>query len=336
MAVPTISSISPASGTTAGGNPVVIRGANFSTPTVTSVTFDGNVATFTVNSDTQITANAPAHAAGASAVTVTNADGTSAPVTYTYAGGLTLSPTQGPTGGGTTVSIYSSNLNGTTAVRFGSKLATSLTQVSPTQVNVVSPAGSGTVGVTVTTAAGTSSPANFFYLNPATLTGISPGNGSLAGGDTVTITGTNLYTTTGVTFGGVPATSVTVNSNSQITAVTPAGAASGPVTVVVTTTGGTADNLTFTYDAAPTITSVTPTIGSIAGGDTVTITGANVASTTAVTFGGSTASFGAIDDSTLAVVTPAHAAGTVDVVVTSPGGSATATGAFTYQGPPGG
>jgi hypothetical protein len=334
MAVPTVTSITPSSGTTAGGNPVIIRGTNFNTPAVSTVTFNGNLATFTINSDTQITANVPAHAVGATTVTVTNADGSDT-TTYTYTMGLTLSPTQGPTSGGSTVSLFGNNLGGATAVRFGTKLATSLTQVSPTQVNVVSPSGSGTVGVTLTTPAGTSSPTNFFYLSPPTLTAVTPANGVLAGGEPVTLAGTNLYTATGVTFGGVPATAFTVNSNSQITATTPAGVADGPVQVAVTTTGGSASNVTFTYDTAPTITSVTPALGSIDGGDTVTIVGEELANTTTVTFGGTSASFGAIDDNTLAAITPNHAEGTVDVVVTNPGGADTAVGAFVYQGPPG-
>jgi hypothetical protein len=64
MAVPTISGVSPVSGTMAGGNPVVIRGTNFTNPTVTSVSFGGNPSTFTVDLDTQITATAPAGARG--------------------------------------------------------------------------------------------------------------------------------------------------------------------------------------------------------------------------------------------------------------------------------
>lgn len=69
---------------------------------------------------------------------------------------MSMSPNQGPTGGGTLVTFTAANLAGTTAVKFGTKLATGVTQVSPTQVTAISPAGSGTVGVTVTTAGGTS------------------------------------------------------------------------------------------------------------------------------------------------------------------------------------
>ena len=79
----------------------------------------------------------------------------------------------------------------------------------------------------------------------------------------VTITGTNLIGATAVNFGGTAATGYTVNSATQITATSPAHAA-GTIDVTVTTAGGTsatsaADN--FTYVAAPTVTSISPTSG---------------------------------------------------------------------------
>jgi hypothetical protein len=333
MAVPTITSISPSSGTTAGGNPVVIRGTNLNTPAVSSVTFDGNAASFTVNSDTQITATAPAHAAGSVTVTVTNADG-SATTTYTYTTGTTVSPTSGTSAGGTTVDIFGTNLSGTTAVKFGTKAALSFTQISGTHVQAVSPSGSGVVGVTITTPGGTSAPVNYFYVNPPTKSSVSPSSGPTAGGTSVTITGNNLSNASSVTFGGVAGT-ITANTAGSITVTAPVGTA-GNASIVVTAPGGTTDGLTFTYVATPTIAGVTPTVGSTNGGDTVTITGTGLTTTQQVTFGGVPAAFGVVDDGTVAAITPANAAGTVDVVVTTDGGSATSVGAFTYQAPPGG
>lgn len=78
-----------------------------------------------------------------------------------------------------------------------------------------------------------------------------------------------------VTFGGTAATGVTVVSDTEITATTPAG--TGVVDVAVSTAGG-ADTLedAFTYQApapAPTVTEIDPTTGPEAGGTTVTVTG---------------------------------------------------------------
>ncbi|WP_431952356.1 IPT/TIG domain-containing protein [Actinacidiphila sp. bgisy167] len=247
---------------------------------------------------------------------------------------MPISPNQGSTGGGTLVTITGTNLAGTSAVRFGSKLATDLTQVSPTQVTAVSPSGTGTVPVTVTTPGGTSNPVPFFYVGAPFKTGLSDVAGPLAGGNTITLNGTGLSTATSVSFGGVTATP-TVISDSQITAVVPAGAAAGPVGVSVTTAGGTNNGLSYTYVDAPTVTALVPTSGPTSGGTAVTLTGTELDSTESVTFGGTPAPFSVIDSTTLSAVTPPGAAGAVDVVVTNPAGSDTVTDGFTYVAGPG-
>src|SRR5499433_3669799 len=67
-----------------------------------------------------------------------------------------VNPNTGPTSGGTSVTITGTNFSGVTAVRFGSNAAGSFTVDSATQITATSPAGVGTVDVTVTTASGTS------------------------------------------------------------------------------------------------------------------------------------------------------------------------------------
>jgi YVTN family beta-propeller protein len=67
-----------------------------------------------------------------------------------------LSPKSGPAGGGTTVKITGTGLLWVSAVKFGSTAAKSFTIVSPKEVTAVSPKGTGTVTVTVTTPGGTS------------------------------------------------------------------------------------------------------------------------------------------------------------------------------------
>ena len=247
---------------------------------------------------------------------------------------MPISPNQGSTGGGTLVTITGTNLSHTSAVTFGSKPATSITQVSPTQVTAVSPSGTGTVGVTVTTPGGTSNPVPYFYVGAPFKSGLSTDLGPLAGGNSVTINGTGLSTATSVSFGDTTATP-TVLSDSQLIVTVPAGAAAGPVSLSVTTAGGTNNGLTYTYVDNPTIANVSPTSGATSGGTTVTITGTNLDSTDSVTFGGATAPFSVINPTTLSAVTPPGAAGPVDVVVTNPSGSATATDGFTYVAGPG-
>jgi len=170
------------------------------------------------------------------------------------------------------------------------------------------------------------------------ITTISPNSGPLVGGQSVTITGTNLSGTTGVTFGGTAATITGTPTATQVVVTTPARATAGAVNVVVTTpVGSTTVTGGYTYLAAPTITTISPNSGSTLGGQTVTITGTNLTGTSGVTFGGTAATITGTPTATqVAVTTPARAtAGAVNVVVTAPGGTTTSTGGYTYLVPSG-
>jgi len=79
------------------------------------------------------------------------------------------------------------------------------------------------------------------------------------------------------------------------------------------------------------VTSATPSSGPAAGGTAVTISGANFTAPCSVTFGGAPAAAGAATAASIAVTTPAHAAGSVDVVVTCGNTSATLPNGFTYR-----
>jgi len=68
---------------------------------------------------------------------------------------------------------------------------------------------------------------------------IAPNFGPVAGGTAVTITGTDLASVSAVKFGTVPAASVKVESETQITAVAPASTIVGAVDVTATTLAGT-------------------------------------------------------------------------------------------------
>ena len=92
-----------------------------------------------------------------------------------------------------------------------------------------------------------------------TVSAISPNTGTIAGGNTVTITGTGFTGATAVTFGGMATTSFSVNGDgTSITVASPATTTTGIVNVTVTTPGGTsalsaADQ--FTYELVGTVTS---------------------------------------------------------------------------------
>ena len=246
---------------------------------------------------------------------------------------MPISPNQGSTGGGTTVTITGVNLSNASAVTFGTRPAV-ITSNTPTSITVVSPAGAGAVSVRVTTAGGTSNPLNFYYIGAPFTSSLSADSGPTAGGETITISGIGLSTASSVTFGSNDAVP-TIESDGLLSVVVPAGSGAGTVSVSVTTAGGSCDGLSFTYVDSPTISALTPSSGSTSGGTSVTVTGTGFSTVSAVTIGGSPAPFGVINDSTLTIVTPPASAGSVDVVVTTTGGSATAVGAFTYVSGPG-
>jgi hypothetical protein len=243
-----------------------------------------------------------------------------------------VSPVAGPLGGGNTVTIGGSHFNGATSVKFGGTAATNLTVVSSTKITVKAPAhAAGQVDVRVTTPLGTSAISaadHYTYEAAPTITSVSPIAGPLGGGKTVTIIGTNFIGATAVSFGATAATNFTVVSATKITAKTPAETA-GRVDVRVTTPSGTsavvaADH--YTYEAAPTITSVSPTSGTHLGGTTVTIIGTNFIGTSAVKFGSALATNVTVVSATkITATSPAHATGLVDVHLTTPSGTSAIT-----------
>lgn len=348
-APPVISGLDTNAGPTAGGNAVTISGSNFTTSA--TVSFGNSVgSSVTVVSPTQIIVVAPAGSPGMVHITVTTPDGTSATGPsdeYTYVAQPTVtrvSPTSGPSRGGTTITITGSALSGAYSVSFGNATATILSNTD-TQITVSAPAGSGTVDVTITTLGGTSTTAPADQYNyvagpaPPTVAGVNPTYGPVAGGNTVAILGTNFVNGATVAFGGHAASNVAVLSPSELTATAPAGS-SGTVDITVTTQGGTsatgpAD--TYTYVVAPAVRGVSPSSGPTAGGNSVKITGGALAGVTAVKFGSKDATSFKIDsDGQITAIAPAAPAGIVDVAVVSPGGTSAVSPAdtYTYVPPP--
>jgi predicted outer membrane repeat protein len=192
------------------------------------------------------------------------------------------------------------------------------------------------VAVAVTTPGGTGNKASAYtYVAAPMITDVAPAEGPSSGGTLVTITGTNFASATGVSFGGSAAT-FTVDSATRITATAPAHAA-GAVAVTVSSPGGDG-NLpgAYTYVAAPTVTGIAPDRGPVVGGTEVEITGTGFAGASVVKFGTTPAMSFTVDSATqITAFAPAHAAGVVDVVVTTVGGASATTGAdhYTYVDP---
>jgi hypothetical protein len=150
----------------------------------------------------------------------------------------------------------------------------------------------------------------------------------------VTIGGANFVAGATVTIGGTAATNVVVVDAATITAQTPAHAA-GSANVTITNPDTQSATLTgaFTFIAPPSVTSVSPSSGPLAGGTSVTITGANFAAGATVTIGGTAATNVTVVSATsITATTPAHAAGQTAVTVTNSNGlSGSLTNGFTYS-----
>ena len=163
----------------------------------------------------------------------------------------------GPPEGDTDVRIKGSGFAEGAQVLFGETPSPEVVVKSASSIVAKSPKGvEGSVAVKVENGAGASAVEtgdHFTYTDKPRVTGVSPDIGSEVGGTAVTITGSEFLAGATVRFGAGPASSVTVNSATSITATAPAG--SGTVDVTVKTTNGTsatgaADKFTY-VDGSP-------------------------------------------------------------------------------------
>ena len=244
-----------------------------------------------------------------------------------------IDPAQGPTVGGTAVTITGENFQDGATVSFGG-VAAETTFIDVTSLTAVLPAGAvGSVDVVVTNPDGSSATkADAFGYLPPVITAVVPVSGSISGGALVTITGQNFQDGATVTFGGTEAEATFVDATT-LTAILPAGA-EGTVDVVVTNPDGTSATKAdaFQYLAAPVVSAIDPASALTTGGTEVLITGQNFLEGATVTFGGTAAEVvNVVDANTLIVIIPAGEEGIAAVVVTNiDGSSGSLTKTFTY------
>ena len=352
--LPIVTSVSPDSSAENNTASVTIIGENLDdSDGNTAVSFGSNAATWSSESDTQLVVTSPTGTAGAVDLIIDNGRGdqriTNA---FTYTSGnanaptiAAIDPAEGPAGGGSTVTITGTNLvvgSENTSVSFGNAPA-QVTTSAADELQVRTPPGSaGNVAVTVTTSEG-SATGNYAYVAAPSITSLSTQSGPIAGGTEVTISGSNLALTSAVTVGGVTATLGTVTGTTVqfTTPQRPSGSANS-YAVSLTTPGGTVTlDSAFTYVPAPSISSIsslgqissssTTLTGPAAGGTGVRILGTNLNEVAAVRFGSNSATFSVESSSSLVAISPAGI-GTVDLTVVSPGGNATLSDAFEYEG----
>lgn len=354
-APPAVSSISPTSGTAAGGTVVTINGANFATAAgVTTVRFGATASAAVIcTTTTTCTATSPPGTPGTVDVRVTVVGQTSAVVNadrFTYTATVptisSVSPATGTEAGGTVLTINGTGLGSGANVTVGGVSATNISCASSTSCTATTPAAAtaapfSPVAVLVTVAGNSTTAPNAFTYVPVSIGSVAPANGDVAGGTPVTITGTGFSTTvpTTVTFADginpaatAPATCATITSCTVTTPAHVAGAVNVTVTVGTrpSPTLGGAFTYTTTVVLGPQITSVAPTSGSTAGGTVVTINGANLGGVS-ITIGGNAVLNLVCSPATCTFDTPPSGSGPQPIVVSDGLNPAVSPGNFTYN-----
>jgi hypothetical protein len=244
--------------------------------------------------------------------------------------------------GNTSVTISGTNFVAGATVAFDGVAATGVTVVSTTSLTAITPAGAqGFADVTVTNVDLLSDTLvnGYDYLGaPPVISGISPSAVLITDTTTdITISGSGFATGIIVTIQGQTAPIQSVTGTAVVVRLPASGLSIGPAPVVVTNV----DLQTTTYNGfivqgpAPTIGTIAPTNGPMAGGTTVVISGTNFVAGATVTFDGvAAASTTLVNSSTIQVVTAAGAQGPADVVVTNVDlRSVTRTNGFIFEGP---
>lgn len=235
-------------------------------------------------------------------------------------------PASGPVGA--VVTIKGNRFTGATDVSF-KYVSTSFTIVTDEKITATVPVGATTGRIRVTTPAGTAVSATNFKVTGAApvITGFSPNSGPV--GQVVTISGNNFTGATQVTFKDNLRAIFSVISDQKISATVPVGAQTGRIRVT-TPAGSATSDTNFTVLPPPSISSFSPASGTI--GTVVTILGQHFTRATEVRVGALEMPFAVVSAGQIVATVPTGSA-TGLVTVTTAGGSATSTGAFTVIHP---
>ncbi len=342
-----INSVQPGRSSNLGGIPVEIIGTNF--PADARVMFGFAEATAVqVLSDTRIQCIVPQSSAteplyvGPVNVRVLGADSTGMleagfeyfePVRITE-----VSPTRGPSEGGTAVTVTGTGFVGNTDVRFGSSAPVHAAVFDDTTLLVTAPPlPRGTYGVTVINGNGNASlAAAFSTYDRVRVQDVTPFAGPLLGGTAVVVTGRGFVSGTTLHFGLQELTATASLDESQLLATTlaaPAGTSEGPVDVVADTLTGKStlrDGFVY-FDSTNTTSRVIAVIPSAAltSGGEVKVAGVGLDDgTTTATFGGTPGSCTVIDTNMMTCTVPPASEGTVNLNVVN--NSINDTRAFNY------
>lgn len=342
---PTLASVSPSRGPVAGGTQLQISGQGLIEGTV--VQFGTGPAVEAQRLDDQnLLVVTPPGVSGLYSVTVTNLNGShTLPAAYTYYDPVDVvwvEPFAGPLSGGTPITVHGAGFVENTTLLLGEQTLAAVPSNDGTRLMATTlapdPAVEGLVSVRAENVNGHDTlPGGFVFYNSSDpqprLVALSPNAGLIAGGESVRLVVVGLdgshYT---VTFGTQEASCVQHDAHT-LTCQTPPGA-EGPVDVRVS--DGT------TYAVLPggfeyvhlEVLTVLPDVGARAGNTYVRLFGSGFGPEAQVWFGQQEAvDVEVISSTELALRTPPHAPGLVDVRVGTRGVELSSSDAFTYINP---
>ena len=366
IGAPVLGGINPNCGTTAGGTAITLTG-RFFRPGV-SATVGGQPFTGLIRSDSAtLSGTTPQHSPGAADLIITNPDGQ----TDAISGGYFFSdathpcqgptqqqlsltrvvPNNGPTTGGTVITLVGAGFTAGAAVKFGDHAATDVRLLGGGALTCTLPLGNvGLSDVTITLPDNRTStaPSAFTYYDPnsnlpqPSLTSVAPNAGPNTGGTTVLLIGTNFASGARVFFGPREASLPTLVDSGRLVAVTPE-SLSGPVDVKVLNVDGKSAVLPLGFafypqgaaGSPPLANFLNPRTGSTLDNTAVVISGSGFQAGAEVFVGGVPASGVHLNpDGSLAATFAPQSASTVDVTVTNPDGqSTTISQGFTFSPP---
>lgn len=343
FATPEIAAVAPGYGPITGGARQELSGQGLTDATRVAV---GGVTAAGLEpfSDDRVGFEAPALAEGAHDVVVENGDAQD-----TLPGGyiaydpndntlalLGATPNRASTEGGDELVVVGRGFGVDAQVAVGGVRAT-VVSITANALVIVVPAGLpvGPTDVEVITNAQTVVGTGLFEVYaPIEVLTVTPDRGPAAGGTAVTVTGAGFVPGVEVRIADVPLTDVVVVSDTELTAVTAAGA-SGVHDVVVRSpvTRGVLQG-GFTFEAPFEVIRIEPREGSVAGNTYVTVLGRGFVAPVAVSFGGVEGLMPVLENGgVIGVRTQPANTGAVDVLVEAGGESALLPRAFTFYDP---
>jgi outer membrane protein OmpA-like peptidoglycan-associated protein len=263
---PTVTSVTPDTGSQAGGGTITVEGTGLTG--ATAVTVGGEpCGTLVVLSATQLTCRVPAGAVGSFTVDVTTPVSSASlfeSYSYTLAGPdiTSVSPIAGPLAGLGTLTITGKYFLNATGVSVGGTSCDPFLVTSATTITCTVPPSvtAGSADVSVSTLGGDDDLLNGYrYADVPVISAISPTSGLASGGGTLVITGSGLLGATGITIGAGTCGSVDVVSATEVQCTIPSTVTVGAAAVSLTTPGGpTTAPDDYTYTVVPVSSSATP------------------------------------------------------------------------------